>query len=77
MAMMQVVCNKCGFNMPMRGWVEKEDLIGTKYEYLMDTITKDELNKLEESGEIKDEFDRWESGGGICPDCGSKKTFWL
>ena len=39
----------------------------------MDTITKEELWDLEEKGEIKDEWDRWEENP-ICPDCGSKNV---
>ena len=76
MAIMQVVCNKCGSESHMRGWIEKEDLKGTKYEHLIDNITDEELDKLERAGEILDEFDKWEADGGICPDCGSKDTYW-
>lgn len=72
MAMLQVVCKDCGDETSLRGWIEKEDLIGTKYEYLMDTITEDELYDLQEKGEIKDPWDRWDE---TCPVCGSKNVF--
>lgn len=71
MAMLQVICKDCGQENSLRGWIEKEDLIGTKYQNLIDTITEDELYALEETGEIKDEWDRWE---GNCPVCGSKNV---
>ena len=76
MAMMQVVCRKCGNETPMRGWIEKEDLKGTKYEHLIDIITEEQLDDLERTGEVMDEFDKWEATGSICPDCGSKDTYW-
>ncbi|MEE1255575.1 MAG: hypothetical protein UHN47_03565 [Lachnospiraceae bacterium] len=68
MAMLQVVCKDCGEESSLRGWIEKEDLKGTKYEHLMATITEKELYALEEKGEIKDPWNRWD---GKCPDCGS------
>lgn len=75
MAMLQVICKDCHEESSLRGWIEKEDLIGTKYENLMNTITEDELYILQEKGEIKDEWDRWD---GKCPECGSELEFcWL
>ena len=74
--MAQVVCRKCRSGTPLRGWVEKEDLIGTEYEHLMDSITEQELYKLESEGKIMDQFDRWKAEGRLCPDCGSKDTYW-
>lgn len=68
MAMLQVICKKCRQESSLRGYVVKEDLIGTKYENLIDTITKEELYDLEQKGEIQDEWDRWD---GKCPVCGS------
>ena len=73
MAMLQVICKDCKNENHLRGWIEKKDLLGTKYEKLMDTITEEELNELERKGEIKDEWDRWEENP-ICPDCGSKNV---
>lgn len=71
MAMLQVICKKCGEETSLRGWIEKEDLIGTKYEDRMDSISEEELYELAENGEIKDEWDRWD---GKCPVCGSNKV---
>lgn len=71
MAMLQVACKDCGEESSLRGWVEKEDLRGTPYENLMDSITEEELNKLEREGKIQDEWDRW---NGACPCCGSKNV---
>ncbi len=71
MAMLEVECKDCHEHKSLRGWVEKEDLIGTKYESLIDTITEDELYQLQEKGEIKDEWDRWD---GKCPYCGSENV---
>ena len=73
MAMLQVVCKRCRSENSLRGWIEREDLIGTKYEHLMNTITEEELYELEKNGEIKDEWDRWRENP-VCPDCGSKKV---
>ena len=58
--MLQVKCWDCGQESSLRGQIDKKDLIGTKYEHLIDTITKDELCNLEEKGEIQDEQDRWD-----------------
>ena len=69
MAMLQVECSDCLSTYSLRGCVEKEDLVGTKYEHLMDTITEEELFKLQESGEVKDPWEKWD---GTCPSCGSK-----
>ena len=71
MAILQVECSDCLFTASLRGYVEKEDLVGTKYENLIDTITEDELYDLQEKGEIKDPWDRWD---GKCPYCGSKNV---
>jgi len=71
MAMLQVRCKDCGLENHLRGWIDKNDLKGTKYEHLMDTITEEELSLLESMGEISDEWDRWD---GCCPDCGSKNV---
>lgn len=71
MAMLQVECRDCLSSHSLRGYIEKEDLIGTKYEHLMDTITEDELYALEEKGEVKDPWDRWD---GKCPTCGSENV---
>lgn len=71
MAMLQVVCKDCGEETSLRGWIVKEDLLGTEYEELMDTITDEELQSLEEAGKIQDEWDKWD---GKCPVCGSKNV---
>lgn len=71
MAMLQVICKKCGQESSLRGWIDKEDLVGTKYENLFNTITEDELYDLEKRGEIKDEWDRW---NGKCPIFGSENV---
>lgn len=55
----------------LRGYVTKEDLKGTKYEHLMDSVTEEELCELEEKGEIQDPWDRWD---GKCPFCGSENV---
>ena len=73
MAMLQVLCKDCGSENHLRGWIDKEDLIGTKYEYLINSITEKDLDELEQKGEIKDEWDRWEENP-VCPDCGSKNV---
>lgn len=73
MAMLQVICKDCGSENHLRGWVEKEDLKGTKYENLIDAITEEELWELERKGEIKDEWDRFDEDPK-CPDCGSKNV---
>lgn len=69
--MLQVECMDCHQRASLRGWVEKEDLIGTEYESLMDSITEDELWELEKTGKVKDEWDRWD---GKCPSCGSENV---
>lgn len=71
MAMLEVECRNCQRHASLRGWIEKEDLVGTKYESLQNTITEDELNKLQEAGKIKDEWDQWD---GKCPYCGSENV---
>lgn len=71
MAMLQIVCKDCGFESSLRGYIIKEDLIGTKYEPLIDTITQEELYELDQKGEIQDEWDRWD---GTCPHCKSKNV---
>jgi len=73
MAMLNIVCNNCGHMDSLRGWVEKEDLIGTKYEERMDSITDKELSELEDRGEIQCEWDKFEENP-ICPECGSKNV---
>lgn len=72
MAMLQVMCYDCQDENSLRGWIEKEDLIGTKYENLIDTITEDELYELARAGLIKDPWDKWD---GRCPTCGSENVF--
>lgn len=69
--MLQVICKDCKQESFLRGWIDKKDLIDTKYENLINTITEDELYELEEKGEIKDEWDRWD---GKCPECGSNNV---
>lgn len=69
----QVICKDCHNEIPLRGFVTRDDLIGTKYEKVKDFITDDELHALEEAGEIQDEFDRWDE---TCPVCGSKNVIW-
>jgi len=54
MAMLTIECRNCKSVHSLRGWVEKEDLIGTKYEHLTDTITEEELQILHKKGEVKD-----------------------
>lgn len=76
MAMLQIICKKCGSENSLRGWIEKEDLIGTKYEHLMSTITEEELDELEKKGEIKDKWDKWMENR-VCPDCGSDKVIFF
>ena len=71
MAMLQVICKDCNEESSLRGWIEKEDLIGTEYENRIDTITEKELYELEEKGKIKDPWDRWD---GRCPVCGSENV---
>lgn len=70
----QVICKDCHNETSLRGFVTRDDLIGTKYEKVKDFITDDELHALEEAGEIQDEFDRWDD---ICPVCGSKNVIWF
>lgn len=70
MAMLNVICYDCGYMNALRGWVEKEDLKGTKYEDQIDSITEEELFDLAEKGEIKDEWDKFEENP-VCPECGS------
>lgn len=65
---LQVYCKKCGNEDSLFGFVTKNDLKGTKYEHLMDTITDEELSELEQAGKIQDEWDKWD---GRCPNCGS------
>lgn len=67
--MLQVICNDCDQEYSLRGWVEKEDLKGTPYEHIMETITEEELNKLQEQRKIQDPWDKFD---GKCPVCGSK-----
>ena len=69
--MLQVECSDCLSTHSLRGYVEKEDLIGTKYENRIETITEDELHDLQEKGEIKDPWERWD---GKCPNCGSENV---
>lgn len=69
----QVICEDCHNETSLRGFVTRDDLIGTKYEKVKDFITDDELYALEEAGEIQDEFDRWDD---TCPVCGSKNVIW-
>lgn len=71
MAMLQVICKDCGEECSLRGWIEKDDLMGTEYENRIDTITEEELCELEEKGKIKDQWDRWD---GRCPVCGSENV---
>lgn len=71
--MLTVICYNCGYMDSLRGWVEKEDLIGTEYESRINTITEQELDELQEKGEIKDEMDKFEENP-ICPECGSKNV---
>lgn len=46
MAMLLVICKDCGEESSLRGYIEKEDLRGTRYENLMDTITEEELKSI-------------------------------
>ena len=71
MAMLQIECSDCLNTNTLRGYVIKEDLIGTKYENLIDTVTDHELHNLEEKGLIESPWDKWD---GKCPDCGSKNV---
>lgn len=73
--MLIVNCCDCGEMFSLRGWIEKEDLKGTPYENLINTITDEELRKLEVEGKIKDEMDKFEENP-ICPECGSKNVTW-
>lgn len=68
MAVLTVYCKKCKQDSSLCGFIKKSDLKGTKYESLMSTITDEELDALEATGEIQDEWDRWD---GKCPICGS------
>lgn len=74
MAMLQVICKDCGVESSLRGYIEKEDLRGTRYENLMNTITEEELNELNQKGEIKDPWERCDES---CPVCGSKNIIWF
>lgn len=73
MAMLQVYCKDCGNETYFRGWVEREDLKGTKYEDRIDTITDDELWELERTGKVKDPWDKW-FDHQVCSECGSKNV---
>ena len=73
MAMLQIHCKDCGSENSMRGWIDKEDLRNTEYEYMMDTITEKELYQLEQEGKIKDQWDKFENNP-VCPDCGSSNV---
>ena len=46
MAILQIECGKCHQSFSLRGYIEKEDLLGTEYESLMNTITDNELCEL-------------------------------
>ncbi len=74
MAILIVNCKDCGEESDLRGWIEKEDLIGTKYESRMATITMDELYELQEKGEVQDPWDKYY---GRCPKCGSTNVIML
>ncbi len=76
MAMLEVVCRDCNSETSLRGWLEKEDLKGTEYEHFMDTITEDELFVLQNSGKVKDQWDRFMENP-VCPECGSKNVYWF
>lgn len=71
MAMLEVLCKDCKQEFSLRGWIEKEDLKGSPYEYMMDTITEEELSKLQEEGKVKDPWDKFDDK---CPACGSKNV---
>jgi len=71
MAMLQVECNDCLSSHSLRGYIEREDLVGTLYENRIKTITEEELCKLQEEGKIKDQWEKWD---GRCPSCGSKNV---
>lgn len=75
--MLEVCCKDCGCEYSLRGWVEKEDLRGTAYEDRMDTITEDELYKLQQEGKIQDEYDKFMIGNAVCPECGSKNVVYF
>lgn len=76
MAMLTVICNDCGEEYSLRGWCEKDDLKDTPWENKMDTITDEELYKLQEEGKIKDEWDKFLENP-ICEECGSKNVRWF
>lgn len=42
----------------------------------MDTITEDELFVLQNSGKVKDQWDRFMENP-VCPECGSKNVYWF
>lgn len=74
--MLSVTCNDCGEMYSLRGWIEKEDLKGTPYENMMNSITEEQLYELHQKGEIKDEMERFEANP-ICKKCGSKNVLFL
>ncbi len=76
MPMLSIICNDCGNKDSLRGWVEKQDLIGTKYEHMIDSITEEELYDLEIKGKVKDRWDKFVENP-ICPECGSKNVIWF
>lgn len=71
MAMLEVECRDCAYTTSLRCFVTKEDLIGTEYEGLMDSISEEELCDLERKGKVKDPLERWD---GKCPNCGSRNV---
>lgn len=73
MAMLQVYCKDCGNETSIRGWLEREDLKGTKYEDRIDTITEDELWELGCTEKVKDPWNKWYENP-VCPECGSKNV---
>lgn len=73
MAMLSVECRDCHSFTSLRGWVEPEDFIGTKWEGL----TQAQIDEMEnENIHIFDGLDPWDKfyENPICPECGSENV---
>ena len=73
MAMLSVECRDCHFLSSLRGWIEPEDLIGTKWEGL----SQDQIDEMKNKNiNIFNGLDPWDKfdENPICPYCGSKNV---
>lgn len=74
--MLTVSCCECGEMYSLRGWVTKEDLIGTEFENRIDSIDDKKLHELQNTGKIKDQVDKFYENP-VCVYCGSNKVSYL